>query len=415
MRVLLLSLVFAPDGVSTAVLMTELARELQGRGHQVTVVTTTPHYNLDPEARARQPLVRRWAGLLATSEIEGIAVHHVQVADKGRRVASRALDYLRFHALGTLRTLTAAGRYDVVLAPTPPPTIGFQAWVLARARGARFIYNVQEIYPDVALSMGVLRDGPLARALERAERKTYQRADRVVVISEWFRRRLEGKGVPAARLEVIPNFVDTEFIRPLPRDNAFARAHGLADRFVVLYSGNLGLTQDFESVLAAARRLENLADVRIVIAGNGARRDWLEGQLAGRAHPNVLRLDYQPGSAVPELYASGDVGIIPLKHHGAQDTFPSKIYSVMASGRPVIAAAEPDTELAWVVAHAGCGTVIDPERPDQLEAAIRALHADRAAAARMGASGRRHVVGAHSRDAVGERYDRLLRELVPDA
>jgi colanic acid biosynthesis glycosyl transferase WcaI len=413
MRVLLLSLVFAPDGVSTAALMTELARELMRRGHQVTVVTTTPHYNRDPEARARQPLVRRWGGLIATSSIDGMAVHHVRVAEKGARIAGRVFDYLRFHVLGTLRALTAAGKYDVVLAPTPPPTIGFHGWLLARARGARFVYNVQEIFPDVALRAGVLREGALARALARAERRTYARADRVVVISEWFRRRLEGKGVPAAKLAVIPNFVDTEHIRPLERANEFARAHGLADRFVVLYSGNLGLTQDFESLLQAARRLRDLPDLRFVIAGNGARREWLERQVAGEAHPNVTLLDYQPGSVVPWLYAASDVGIIPLRHHGAQDTFPSKIYSIMASGRAVLAAAEPDTELAWVIEHARCGTVVEPERADRLEAAIRALHADRDGTRAQGMRGREYVVGAHSRAAIGERYDRLLRELVP--
>src|SRR5688500_9381919 len=124
MRILLVTLVFSPDGVSTASLMTDLALELERCGHEVTVLTTTPHYNHEPESRARQQLQRRWAGLLYTSQLDSIEVQHVKVAQKGRRILSRAFDYLRFHMIGTLAGLLRAGPFDVVLAPTPPLTIG---------------------------------------------------------------------------------------------------------------------------------------------------------------------------------------------------------------------------------------------------------------------------------------------------
>ncbi|HSJ30956.1 MAG TPA: glycosyltransferase family 4 protein [Longimicrobiales bacterium] len=415
MKILLLTLVFSPDGVSTAALMTELATELQRMGHQVTVVTTTPHYNHDAEARGRQPLARAWGGLLYRSEVNGIRVLHARMAQKGSRVLKRVLDYARFHLVGTVAALIEGGKYDVVLAPTPPLTIGPHARLLARARGARFVYNVQEVYPDVALRLGVLRPGRLASALERIETATYRHADAVVVISEWFRRRLLEKGVPRQKLHVIPNFVDTQFVQPGPSANPFARAHGLEDSFVVLYSGNLGLTQDFESVLAAADQLAELADVRFVIVGDGARRTWLERQLASGRRNNVLLLPYQPGSAIPDIYATADLGIIPLKRAVARDTFPSKVYTIMASGRPVLASAEQDTELAWLIEEAGCGKVVEPERPNQLAEAIRSLHATRAGNAALGLRGRDYVVARHGREAVCRQYDTLLRELVTDA
>jgi colanic acid biosynthesis glycosyl transferase WcaI len=413
-RILLVTLVFSPDGVSTAALMTELAVELQRLGHDVTVVTTTPHYNHEPEAVERQPLKRRWAGLLYESSIGTIPVYHAKVAKKGSRVLSRVFDYARFHAVGSLAPLLKSRRFDVVIAPTPPLTIGLHARLLARITGAKFIYNVQEIYPDVAVRLGVLKQNRVAALLDRMERRTYQRADAVVVISEHFRRTLLAKGVPPGKLAVIPNFVDTEFLCPRPRHNPLSQRHDLDDKFVVLYSGNLGLTQDFESVLEAAADLSDLADLRFVIAGNGARTDWLKDEIRVRGQPNVLLLPYQPRSEVPDLYAACDVGIIPLRRDGARDTFPSKVYSIMASGRPVVAAAEPDTELAAVIAEADAGTLVSPERPAELAGTIRRLYDDRASAQRMGQNGREFVVATHGRKAVCRQYDILIRALCPD-
>ena len=418
-KILLLTLVFAPDGVSTAVLMTELAQELQAAGHDVTVLTTTPHYNVEPEARARQPLTPHWGRWLQYSELDGIRVYHAAIPVKGDRVGARLLDYLRFHLISTLAGLFAVGRYDLLLVPSPPLTIGLSAWLLGLLRRVPFIYNVQEIYPDVAVSLGVLRNRPVIRALEGLERFIYGRARSITVISEWFRRRLLAKGVPAARLTVIPNFVDTEFMQPQPVSarptNAFAQRHDLVDKFVVLYAGNIGLTQGFETILAAAEQLRHLPDLRFVIVGDGTRRAWLAEQLATRALPNVLLLPYQARSVVPQIYAAADLCLVPLKRGTAQETFPSKIYTIMAAGRPVIAAADPDSELAWVVAHAGCGWAVPPDDAGALANAIATAYAARATLPHHGQQGRAYVLANHSRHAVAQRYDSLIRQVLGEA
>ncbi|CAN5782404.1 glycosyltransferase family 4 protein [soil metagenome] len=415
-KILLLTLVFAPDGVSTSVLMTELALELQALGHEVTVLTTTPHYNVEPEARARQPLARRWGGLLYTSVCQGIPVYHAAIPVKGNRVGARLLDYLRFHAISTVAGLTVAGAYDVLLVPSPPLTIGLSAWILSLLRRVPFVYNVQEIYPDVAVSLGLLRNGWLIRAFEGLERFIYGRAHTITVISEWFRQRLLGKGVPAAKLTVIPNFVDTDFMQPASeatrKENAFAQAHQLVDQFVVLYAGNIGLTQGFETILAAARQLTHCPDLRFVIVGDGTRRHWLEEQLTLHRLDNVLLLPYQPRSLVPQIYATSDLCLVPLKRGTAQETFPSKIYTIMAAGRPVIASADPDSELAWVVEAAGAGCAVPPDDANALATAIEQAYEQRANLAEQGARGRAYVVANHSRQAVARRYDALIREVV---
>ena len=213
-HILFVSYFFAPDSLSTAVLMAELAQDLQSQGHQITVVTTTPHYNLEAEALAQQPLWRRWGRWLQESDLNGIRVFHVQVAPKGSRVWSRAFDYVRYHGLGTLAGWLLVEKPDVIFAPSPPLTIGVHAWLLGLLHRVPFIYNVQEIYPDVAVKLGVLRNPTVIWLMERMAGFIYNRAAKVSVISEWFRRTLQAKKVPYDKLIVIPNFVDTDFLQP---------------------------------------------------------------------------------------------------------------------------------------------------------------------------------------------------------
>ncbi len=410
-HVCFLTLVFAPDGVSTSILMSELALELQAQGHQVSVLTTTPHYNVDAEARGRQPLRRRWGGLLYESRYHGIPVYHAAIPQKGERVGARLLDYLRFHLISTLAGLFLLRRVDVLFVPSPPLTIGLSGWILRLFKRAPFVYNVQEIYPDVAVSLGLLKNRRAIRLLERLEAFIYRRASLITVISERFRQRLLAKGVPERKLAVIPNFVDTDFIRPGERQNGFSAAHDLDGRFVVLYAGNIGLTQGFETILAAAGRLEDRPDIHFLIVGDGTRRGWLEEQLAARRPQNVTLLPYQKRSLVPELYAASDLCLVPLKKGTAQETFPSKIYTIMAAARPVIASADPDSELEDVVRTAGCGWAVEPDNPTALAEAIASAAADRAAARARGQSGYRYVIETHSRPAVTAQYARLFHSL----
>lgn len=410
-RLLLLSLVFAPDAVSTSVIVSELAQELRSLGHEVTVLTTTPHYNMDAEARSRQPMRRRWGGLLYQSDFDGIPVYHASMPAKASRVGARLFDYLRFHILSTIAGLVFVGDADIILAPSPPLTIGLSAWLLGLARRAPFIYNVQEIYPDVAVSLGMLRNPIAIRFFAWLERFVYARASAIVVIANGFQKRLLARGVPAAKLWVIPNFVDVEFIQPGRRQNDFSAGHQLDDKFVALYAGNIGLTQDVETILAAAHDLQSMPDIHFLIVGDGARREWLQTQLAATGLPNLTLLPYQPRSLVPLMYAGSDICLAPLKAGTAGDTFPSKIYTIMAAGRAVIAAADPGSDLALAVEQAGCGWVTPPSDAAALSAAILDAYNRRPSLPSLGAKGRAYVMQHHTRRAVAQAYDRVIRSL----
>jgi colanic acid biosynthesis glycosyl transferase WcaI len=409
-RILLHTLVFAPDGVSTSYLMTDLALGLKRLGHEVVVLTTTPHYNVTEAALARHPIRRVWPGLLHRSELHGLTVWHVQMPFKGERVGGRILDYLRFHGIALLAGVLVCGPADVVITPSPPLTIGVVGWLLARWRRARCVYNVQEIYPDFAINQGIVTSARAIAAMRWLEGFVYRRSDRIVVISEWFRRTLATRAVPASKLSVIPNFVDTELYRPLPRDNAFSREHGLGGSFVVLYGGNVGLSQDWESVMATAAAVTDLPIVFVVV-GDGARSRWLAEEIERRGLPNVRLLGYHPRERMPEINAASDLGTIPMKATTTSDTFPSKVYTILACARPVLVSADADSELAWVITESGCGMVVPPDDPGAYAAAVRAAYEGRAALAEAGSRGRAFVEARYSKEAIARQYDEVVRAL----
>lgn len=411
-KILLLTLVYAPDSVSTAMLMTTLAQELKALGHEITVLTTTPHYNEDPIARAKQPLVPKWKGLLYESNNDGIRVLHAKIPVKGERVGARLLDYLRFHAISTIAALVSVGNYDLIIAPSPPLTIGLSAWIVSLLRRVPFIYNVQEIYPDVAVKLGVLKNPRVIRFFEWMEKFIYDRSKVVTVISEWFRRILINKGVPPPKVVVIPNFVDVEYMKPAAKENPFTEQHQLGDKFVVMYAGNIGLTQGFEIILDATTRLRHLPNLRFVIVGDGARRQWLEQQVATGQYPNVLLLPYQSPAVMPQLYGSCDLCLVPLKRGTAQDTFPSKIYTIMAAAKPVVASADPDSELYWLMGESDCGWAVPPDDAAALADAIESAYRSGESLRHKGEAGRLYVHAHHSSRAVAQKYDELIQSML---
>ena len=410
-NILLMSLVFAPDGVSTSVLMTELTLELQALGHNVTVITTTPHYNEDPEARKAQPLRPKWGKLLYTSDCHGIPVFHVSVSRRADRILSRGWDYLKFHIISIIVGLTIVKDYDVILAPSPPLTVGLIAWILGKLRRVPFFYNVQEIYPDIAVALGILRNRGLIWCMTKVEGFIYKHSRQVLVISEWFRRSLLKKGVPDEKIVVIPNFVDTDFIQPGARRNSFSKTHGLEDKFVILYAGNIGLTHDVESILQAARRLIHLPDLCFLIVGDGSRRGWLEEQVTQSEFPNLKLLPYQARSVIPDMYAGSDICLVTLKKNFAQYTFPSKIYTIMAAGRAAIVAAAKDSELSWVTQESGVGWTVAPDDAQGLANAIEYAYQQRAELSAKGLAGRYYVEQHHTRKIVARQYDQVIRQL----
>ena len=407
MRILLLTLYFAPDIAANAVVMTELAEELTTLGHQVTVVTAFPHYASNViDHRYRRLLVQR-------DEYKGIRVirTYLYTSPHKRRLRVRLLSYISFNLLSTLAGLFA-GSHDVILAPSPPLTIGLSAYIISRVKRIAYVYNVQDIYPDVMVKLGILKKPWIIALSHWLERFVYAHARHITVLSEGFRANLLRKDVPPEKITVIPNFVDVDFIRPLPQDNSFSHRFGLEGRFVVLYAGNIGHSQGLEHVLQCARLLEHERGIAFAIVGNGSTKPRLEQQAREMGLSNLQFIPFQPAEDVPFLYAAADLSLVPLKRTVALDSVPSKVYTIMASARPVIAAVDPGSDAWTLVEQAQCGLCVEPENPHALAEAIRTVYANPALRERLGRSGREHVVQHYTQQVVARQYHELLTSLV---
>lgn len=391
--------------------MADLASDLTGFGHRVTVFTTTPHYNQDPAAEAAQPRAPLLGGLLQTSDYRGIRVYHAWMPRKGRSVTLRLLAWVWFHVVSTLAALVLARKPSVIFVPSPPLTAGVSAWVLGRLRSAPFVYNVQEIYPDIAINLGALKNGTLIRLMYALERFVYRRARAITVIAPRMRDRLIEKGVPAGKVVVIPNFVDLGELSPRPKDNPFSRAFGVHDKFVVSYAGNLGPAQGLDCFVDVAALLRDRPEVVLLLIGDGMMAEPLRARAAALGLSNLLVIPHQPYSAVPDIYGASDVCVVAQATATGSDAIPSKVYRIMACERAIVAATDQRSDLAHLIAAADCGVVIPAESADALSKAVRDALADPGHWRQRGAAGRSYVAQHYARAAISRRYEALLQEI----
>lgn len=398
---------FAPDVAPTGEVMTSIVTELAARGHRLHVVTALPWYL----AHRVEP---GWEGRVVRTEATPwgrVSRCHPFPTDK-TNVPARALAFGGFSVVTGAVGAAGRDRVDAVLAMSPPLTLGLTGWAVAQARRAPFVFNVQDVFPDVAVELGVLKGERVIRAARWLERTTYRRADAVTVLSEDLRDNVAGK-LPAgerAKVRVIPNFVDTERIRPGERENGYRREHGLEGRTVVMYAGNVGMSQSLDLLVDAAAAMADDPSVVFVVNGSGSGLDAVRRRADGLA--NVRFVGLQPKERLPEVLAAADVHLVLLKRGLGRSSVPSKLYSVLAAGRPVVASIDPGTEVTRVLAAAGAGVAVAPDDPGSFTAAVARLVQAPQEAAAMGLAGRTWVERWLSPAAVAAAYEELFAELV---
>jgi colanic acid biosynthesis glycosyl transferase WcaI len=402
---------FRPDVAPTGEVMTSIVEGLVDDGHRVHVVTAFPWYR----EHALEP---GWGGRLARHEDTAwgrITRVHPFPTDKSN-LPARALAFGGFTLLAGVMGAVTGSRPDVVLAMSPPLTLGAAGWAVARARRVPFVFNIQDVFPDVAVELGLLRGRRVIAAAQALERWTYHRADAVTVLSEDLaenvRAKLARPGAAAGtggKVRVIPNFVDTVRIQPGPRENAYRAEYGLGGKRVVMYAGNVGLSQSLDLVLHAAEATLD-DDVVFVVNGAGAALPDLRARAARL--PNVRFVDLQPRERLPEVLAAADVHVVPLKRGLARSSVPSKTYSILASGRPVVASVDAGTEVARTLERAEAGVSVPPEDPEAFTKALRGVLEDPEEARRMGERGRAFVEAWASPAAVARQYADLFAELI---
>ena len=387
-----------PDLSATGQLLTELAEDLvRVHAWDVTVVTGYPLRSdarlPDSEWRHGVHIVRGTGSTLDPSRFTG-----------------RAANYVTYFASAVLKG-QGVRRPDVVVALTDPPIIGLAALAAAARARAPFVFLCEDIFPEVAVLLEDFRSGIVNDALTQVNRFLVRKAARIVALGDTMKRRLvEGKGADPSKVTVIHNWTDCRAMMPGPRDNAFARQHGLVDRFVVLHAGNIGLSQNLEIILHAAEQLRDRPDIVFVLVGEGSKKRDLQDVAERRDLRNVLFLPFQPREMMDQSYATADVSLISLKRGLAGVIVPSKLYSVLASGRPCIAAVEQDCEVAQIVEEACCGFVVGPGDASALRARVVEIASDPSRARQMGERAREAAL-QFDRPRQVAAYDALLREV----
>jgi len=396
-RLLVLNQYYWPGVEATAHLLTELCEVLADE-FEVTVITG--------RLRDHDPLARP-----GHTERNGVRIVRVNsTAFERAKLGRRAVNYVTY-LLQSFRAAATTRRPDVVVCMTDPPVIGTVAYLVARRFRAPLLVISQDVFPEIAVELKRLENPVIVGALRVLIRWYLKRADRVVAIGETMRRRLVEKGADSEHLTVIPNWVDTTVLSPRPRDNEWAQENGLAKGFVVMHSGNIGHAQNLDSLVRAGSFLRDLDDLSIVLIGTGARLGYVE-ELARLLEVDAARfMPYQPREVLSQSLSAADVHVVGLARGLSGYVVPSRLYGILAVGRPVIVCADAESETAQVVGEVGCGVVIEPGRPELLADAIRTAHAGGYDLERMGALGREYVVAHADRRVATDRYAEILREL----
>ena len=387
---------FWPDTEATAQFLAELCEDLSGE-HDITFIAGPSHH------RAQAPR-RLW-----TRERFGTVSI---VRTWGTRFPKRLLP-LRVANLATYYLLAALAAFrqqppEIVIAETDPPLLGAVGAMLKRHWGCRFVYNVRDLYPDIARVTGAVKSRVLLGLMERGNQLAYRWADRIIAVGHDMAQSLIDKGISPARVTVVPDWVDCDSIRPLER-NAFRTSFG--DKFVVMYSGNLGLSQQLETVLEAAQRLRDDRRIIFVLIGDGARKRWLMERARELNLPNVEFLPYRAKAELAESLSAADLHLVPLSPGSAGCLVPSKTYGILAAGRPFVAVMEDSAEVARLARDYRVGLVSPPGDDSALAKAVLEAVDSPIELKQMGQRARRLACERFDRRVATRRFAAVLSEV----
>lgn len=403
MRVVLLNQPFYPDVVATAQMGKDLADALVARGHEVHAVASRSIYG------------QKGATLAKRETIDGIHIHRVGASLFGRRgILARAADFFLFYVLASWRVLTLP-RPDVVVSFTTPPMIALVGLLARVLRGSRAVYWVMDLYPDVPVACGMWSRGAIhTRLFEFINRRLLKNSHADVVLGRCMRQRVLDKGVEPGRVHLIPVWpVDHAGIRPVPpAENSLRREWGIdPGACVVMYSGNFGIAHEAGTICRAMERLRDDAGVRFEFVGSGHRRKEVEAFIAGKALAAARYHDYQPVARLAESLSAGDIHLVSVREGLEGLIVPSKLYGIMAAGRPIIYIGHPSSEVALMVQESGCGVLVREGDDEGLAAAIRQLASDPARREEMGQRGRAALAGRYDKAAACRAWAELLEGL----
>jgi colanic acid biosynthesis glycosyl transferase WcaI len=405
MRILIYAYNYAPEPIGIAPLMTELAEGLAKRGHEVRVITGMPNY-------PQRQVYEEYRGKVYCNEVRnGVLVQRSFMWVKPKpNLFDRILLDASFVASSFFQALRG-WRPDVVLLTVPPLPVAVPAALLGWLYNCPVVLNLQDILPEAAVHVGLLTNPVLIRVMENLEKFAYKTAHTISVIADGFVDNLVGKGVSREKITCIPNWVDTNFIRPLEQENDFRQEFGLVGKFVALYAGNIALTQGLETVVEAATQLRHIPEIVFVIVGEAQAIAQLQEHCDSCGATNVKLLPFQPRERLPEMLAAANVGLIVQRQHVVSFNMPSKTQVLLASGRAVIASVPSTGSAAKAIEKSHGGLVVEPENPTALAASIQSLYENPAMAEAMGKQGRQFALDRYSFEQALNQYEALFEKV----
>ena len=403
MRVLVLSQYYKPEQVGPAIWLAELVADLKAAGESVTVLTSFPNH---PDGVIAADYRHK---VFQQEVLDGVRVVRTYIyATPSKGFWRRLLSFGSFIITSLIGGIFALTRQGVVYAVLPPLPLGVTAVLLGRLKSAKVVINLQDIHPDVAVATDVLRNRGAIRFFQWMEKWIYRHADALVVISEGFRQNLLAKAVPDGKIRVIPNWADPDFVRP--GENRLLREQCGSGKFAVVYSGGLTHNSALEPLIDAADILRE-EPFSFVIHGDGVKKRELQQRASTRKLQNLSFHPFVPLEQYPAVLSTAAMNVVTLHGAAAVASVPSKIFKMMASGRPVLAIAAPESEIARLVAEAQCGICVPPGEPEQLAEALRYARSDPEQLDEMGARGRKYLEQNMSRNVCTRLIHDLLCEM----
>lgn len=412
-KILIHSHTFSPDGVSTAYIYSDIALKFKEEGYIVSVLTSTPHYNVIKNKLKEQPLKKKWLGLYYESDFQGIKVKHVY-QKKYKNTTLRLIGFLYWHIVSFFIALFEK-KIDVILSPSPPLTLGFLNILIGKIKRAKVIYNVQEIYPDLLIKQKGLRSKSIIAFLQKMERIVYNSSNAVTTIDQVFYDTIIDRFKDSSKLHIIPNFVDTDIYHPINplslniNEQLFPETSSLK----LMYAGNIGYAQDWQLLIELAEELKN-EQIEFFIIGEGVMNEYLKNETKKRKLNKIHILPYQPRELMPSLLAYSDIQFIFMSPETERDGFPSKVYTIMACARPLLVCSGYDTPIVNFLSDKDCAYIITEKdikkKVENAASILRNISSDDLII--KGKRGYDHIINNYTKHIIANKYVNLVDKLL---
>ncbi len=409
MKILLQKAYFYPEIAASMYITENLLEEYSKNGIHTEIHVPMPTRGVSKECRKEYKKKK-----IEVTNSGMVVIKRYAMFNEGKNPVRRAFRYFLCHIVQIVKALKARD-IDVLFYTSTPPTQMLAAAIVKKIKKIPVIYNLQDIFPDSLISTGLTKGSSLIWKLGRhIENYSYRKADKIIVISEDFKKNIMNKGVPEEKIEVVYNWVDENAVVNIARENnKLADAYHLdKNKFIITYCGNIGLTQNMDMLLDAAKDMEVYADICFVLIGEGAYKANVEKQIAEKSIKNTVLIPFQPYEDISHVFSLGDVGLIISKENIGQNSVPSKTWSIMSAERPTVASFDMNSELCSIIKKADCGLCAQAGDKEGLKEALLDLYRNRQKAMRMGQNGRKFIMENLTRSKGTSRYVQIIMSLM---